>query len=147
MRNLSITFLLAGLIASATISAAQQTKTTTNAPTRRAERPPPILSPEILPGGGVTFRFQAPKANEVKVSGQFAPETVLTKDDHGLWSATVPAVPAGVHEYHFVVDGLNVIDPQNSALKPQRWPGSLRRSGRGAPRVARPPTTRASIRP
>jgi enterochelin esterase family protein len=27
-----------------------------------------------------------------------------------------------VHEYHFVVDGLSVIDPQNSLIKPQRWP-------------------------
>ena len=123
MRNHSSTLLLVGLIASATIGAAQQTKPSTNAPTRRADRPPPILSPEILPDGGVTFRLQAPKANEVKVSGQFGPETVMTKDDHGLWSATVAAVPSGVHEYRFVVDGLNVIDPQNSAVKPQRWPG------------------------
>ena len=84
----------------------------------------PLVSPEILADGGVTFRFKAPKANEVKVSGQFGAETALTKDDQGVWSVTVPAVPAGVHEYHFVVDGLNVIDPGNSALKPQRWPGS-----------------------
>lgn len=73
--------------------------------------------------GGVTFRFKAAKAGEVKVSGQFGPETAMTKDDQGVWSATVRPAPAGVHEYRFLVDGLSVIDPQNSAVKPQRWPG------------------------
>ena len=72
----------------------------------------------------MTFRFKAPKATEVKVAGQFGADAAMTKDDQGVWSVTVPSVPAGVHEYHFSVDGLNVIDPQNSLLKPQRWPGS-----------------------
>ncbi len=106
---------------------AQETKPTTsstNTPPTRRVRPAPVISPELLPDGSVTFRFQAPKASEVKVSGQFGPERALTKDDKGLWSVTIPAVPAGVHEYHFVVDGLNVIDPQNSLLKPQRWPSA-----------------------
>jgi enterochelin esterase-like enzyme len=89
-----------------------------------AAQPPPLVSPELLPDGGVAFRFKAPKATEVKVAGQFGSDAVMTKDTQGVWSVTVPAVPAGVHEYHFVVDGLSVIDPQNSAIKPQRWPGS-----------------------
>lgn len=89
-----------------------------------AQRAAPLVSPELLPDGGVTFRLKAPKAAEVKVAGQFGPTTALTKDDAGVWSATVAKVPAGVHEYHFTVDGLDVIDPQNAAVKPQRWPGS-----------------------
>jgi enterochelin esterase-like enzyme len=60
----------------------------------------------------------------VKVSGQFGPDAAMTKDDKDLWSVSVPSVPAGVHEYRFVVDGLSVIDPQNPMIKPQRWPGS-----------------------
>ena len=89
-----------------------------------AQKPGPLVSPELLADGGVTFRFKAPKAAEVKVAGQFAPETAMTKDDQGVWSVTIPSVAAGVFEYHFSMDGMNVIDPQNSALKPQRWPGS-----------------------
>ncbi len=85
---------------------------------------PPLVSPELLPDGSVTFRLRAPKATEVKISGQFGPEAVMGKDTQGVWSVTLPAVPAGIHEYHFSVDGLNVIDPQNSMIKPQRWPGS-----------------------
>ena len=94
-------------------------------PTRRRAAPGNrrrSFRPKLLPDGGVTFRLRAPKATEVKVAGQFGPDAAMTKDNQGVWSVTVPSVPAGVHEYHFVVDGLNVIDPQNSAVKPQRWP-------------------------
>lgn len=94
----------------------------TNAPVRRAAQGP-LVSPEILSGGAVVFRLKAPKAGAAKVSGQFGADAPMTLDTNGVWSVTVPSVPAGVHEYHFVVDGLNIIDPQNSAVKPQRWPG------------------------
>ena len=124
MRNQIIPAIVAAIIASASITSAQETKPSTNTPPRRSERPPPIVSPELLPDGGVTFRYRAPKATEVKASGQFGKDAVMTKDASGLWSVTVPNAPAGVHEYRFVVDGISVIDPQNSAIKPQRWPGS-----------------------
>jgi enterochelin esterase family protein len=93
-------------------------------PATYAQRAAPLVSPELGTDGAVTFRIKAPRAAEVKVAGQFGPMTALTKDGAGVWSATVPKVPAGIYEYHFSVDGLDVIDPQNSAVKPQRWPGS-----------------------
>ncbi len=123
MRTQTLLITAVTLLASAAVAFSQSTKPSTEKPAKASPSKGPIVSPEVLPGGGVTFRLQAPKATEVKVSGQFGPETVLTKDTNGLWSATVPSVPAGVHEYHFIVDGLNVIDPQNSEVKPQRWPG------------------------
>jgi len=89
----------------------------------RAAQPPPLVSPDLLSDGGVTFRFRAPKASEVKVAGQFGADAPMNKGTDGVWSVTVSSVPAGVHEYRFVVDGLSVIDPQNPAVKPQRWPG------------------------
>lgn len=94
----------------------------TNAPARRAPQGP-LVSPELLSDGGVTFRLRAPKATDVKVSGQFGKDAAMVRDTNGVWSVTVPSVPAGVHEYHFVVDGLSTLDSQNSAVKPQRWPG------------------------
>lgn len=96
----------------------------TNAPPPRAPRPAPLVSPELLSGGGVTFRLKAPQAKEVKVVGQFGADAALQKDQQGVWSVTLPAVPAGVHEYRFVVDGLAMVDPQNGDIKPQRWPNS-----------------------
>src|SRR5436190_5327914 len=87
---------LLSLLAGSALS--QESRSVTNTPARRAERPPPLLSPELLDNGGVTFRLKAPKATEVKVSGQFGPDTAMIKDDKDVWSVTIPSVPAGVHE-------------------------------------------------
>ena len=83
-----------------------------------------MVSPELGKDGSVTFRYKAPGAKEVKVSGQFGKEAALTKDDSGVWSVTIPAVPPGVHEYQFRVDGTGTIDSLNTAVKPQRWPST-----------------------
>ena len=115
---------VSALLATAPANYAQETKSVTNAPTRRPPPAPPLVSPELQPNHDVTIRLRAPHATEVKVSGQFASETKLTKDEHGDWSVTVPTVAPGIYEYHFIVDELSVMDPQNSAIKPQRWPGS-----------------------
>ena len=84
---------------------------------------PPPVSPEIGANNDVTFRVRAQKANAVSLRGQWKKEPIpLTKDDKGVWSATVSAVPSGVWEYSFDVDGINVIDSLNPMLKPQRQP-------------------------
>lgn len=90
----------------------------------RATRPAPVVSPEIHADGSVTFRCKAPQAKEVKVSGQFGPDAVMSKGGDGTWSVTVSGVPGGVFEYRFVVDGLAVMDGQNPVIKPQRWPNT-----------------------
>ncbi len=96
-----------------------------------AQDPPPRakmngapVSPELLPDGKVTFRCRAPQAQEVKVSGQFGPELKLEKGEGGFWTGTTGPVPAGVFEYNFKVDGMNIIDHLNPMIKPQRAPGS-----------------------
>lgn len=122
MRSHTGLFIVLAVLSAASPVSSQETKPATNAPARRSQSAP-LVSPESLAVGSVTFRFKAPNATQVKASGQFGPDAVMKKDDTGVWSVTVPSVPAGVHEYHFVVDGLNVIDPQNPAVKPQRWPG------------------------
>jgi enterochelin esterase family protein len=106
---------------------AQDTKAAATNTVAQRPRPAargPLVSPEIGTDGSVTFRYNAPKATSVKVSGQFGPETALAKDAGGIWTVTLPKVKPGVHEYHFVVDGLSVIDAGNSWVKPQRWPNT-----------------------
>ncbi len=103
---------------------AQGIQAGTNPPVRRPPPAPPLVSPELRGPSEVVFRLRASRATEVKLAGQLGPERPLTKDDQGVWSLTLPTVAPGIYEYHFVVDGLNVMDPQNSAIKPQRWPGS-----------------------
>jgi enterochelin esterase family protein len=41
----------------------------------------------------------------------------MTKDDAGLWSATVGPLPSEVYAYSFSIDGVTVADPQNSSVK------------------------------
>ncbi|HPF52414.1 MAG TPA: alpha/beta hydrolase-fold protein [Draconibacterium sp.] len=87
----------------------------------------PIISPEIGEKN-VTFRFLAPYADTVKISGGFTPtvkmETSfgsmdvpsnldLKKDEKGLWSITLPLPEPELYTYSFIVDGVNVNDPNN----------------------------------
>lgn len=83
----------------------------------------PALRAVEIADGRVTFALKAPQAKEVKLRGQWAKQDVpLTRGDDGTWIATLDSVPPGVWEYSFAVDGLNVLDPQNPAIKPQRQP-------------------------
>ena len=81
----------------------------------------PVVSPEVHPDERVTFRLLAPQASEVRVQGDFGKtrrfETVpMTKDDAGVWSATVGPVVPSVVRYTFVVDGVVVVDQRNSSV-------------------------------
>lgn len=86
-------------------------------------RPAPVVSPEIAADNRVTFRLRAPDARSVSVSGQFqrgpAP---MAKGESGVWSVTVGPVAPDLYEYSFTVDGVQMIDPGNRAIKPMRNP-------------------------
>src|SRR5688572_30458103 len=74
--------------------------------------------------GRIALSIRAPEAKEVKLRGQWSKEGIaMTKGEKGDWSVTIEKVPAGVWEYSYGVDGLNVMDPKNPAFKPQREPG------------------------
>jgi len=73
--------------------------------------------------GRVAFRVRAPQAKDVALRGQWTKDPIpLARGEKDEWSATVEKIPAGVWEYSFTVDGMNVIDAFNPAFKPQREP-------------------------
>jgi len=79
-----------------------------------------IVSPEVKADNSVIFRFQAPNAKEVKISGDWLPvqgwipgSEAMTKDDKGVWSYTTPVLSSDLHSYSFMVDGLKCTDPNN----------------------------------
>ena len=81
---------------------------------------PGIVSPEVKEDKTVTFRFQAPDAKEVKISGDWMPaqgwipgSEVMTKDDKGIWSYTSAALASDLYSYSFNVDGVKTTDPNN----------------------------------
>lgn len=79
-----------------------------------------ITSPEINSDNSVTFRFMAPDAREVKISGGWMPmqgwtpgSEKMTKDEKGLWTYTTTALPSDLYSYSFNVDGIQCTDPNN----------------------------------
>jgi enterochelin esterase-like enzyme len=82
-------------------------------------RGPVVASPQVNPGNTVTFRYLAPSAKEVKLSVQFEKTPVaMTRDTAGIWAVTVGPVKPDMYPYHFVVDGIQVADPRNTAIFP-----------------------------
>lgn len=92
-----------------------------------------LVSPEIHPDHTVTFRYFAPKAIKVEVTGDFLPTEkvevefngnkmtydapgvgVLKEGKGGVWEYTTPFVVApDMYNYTFRVDGVSQIDPHN----------------------------------
>jgi enterochelin esterase-like enzyme len=91
-------------------------------PERPRFAPPPgpqVTSPELHGDARVSFRIVAPKAEAVRLGGTDIPNnpmgTAMTKDEQGIWEVTLGPLPPGAYRYHFVVDGVNVVDPRNPA--------------------------------
>jgi enterochelin esterase-like enzyme len=90
-----------------------------NSVTGQPGRRPPAVSPQINPDRTVVFRFPAPAAKEVKLDAQFEKSPVpMAKDTAGVWSVVVGPVEPDLYPYHFVVDGVSVADPDNTAIFP-----------------------------
>ncbi len=86
--------------------------------TAHAQQARAVVSPEILHDGRVTFRVNAPKADDVTLTGEFldGPRS-FARDADGIWSVTVGPIPAEVYHYNFTIDGVRTIDPSNPQLK------------------------------
>jgi len=113
---------LSVLLSVATVGSASQVLAAAKAPATKSRRAT-VQSPQVRADGKVTFRLRAPKAAEVLVAGQWPDgRAAMAKDANEVWNVTVGPIPAGVWEYSFQVDGLQMIDPGNPALKPMREP-------------------------
>ncbi|MCB0646659.1 MAG: esterase [Saprospiraceae bacterium] len=81
---------------------------------QRAPRP---SSPDVHKDNSVTFRYYAPKANEVLLHGEFLEKPLpMTKDTSGIWTLTVPPVKPDIYPYFFAEDGNQLADPNNTYL-------------------------------
>ncbi|HEV8038370.1 MAG TPA: alpha/beta hydrolase-fold protein [Bryobacteraceae bacterium] len=83
-----------------------------------AQPPAPIVSPEVHADKTVTFRFRDPNAKEVFVSREGAAKLPMQKDEQGVWSVTTDPLEPDFYGYSFVADGVSLIDPSNSLMKP-----------------------------
>ena len=72
-----------------------------------------LKSIEQLSDGSTAFRLYAPQAEQVALGGDLAGlKAQFQKDADGIWTAIVPKVPTDAYRYHFIVDGVRVIDPR-----------------------------------
>lgn len=87
-----------------------------------------VVSPEVKQDNTVTFRFVAPKAVKVQVTGDFLPTMKfqtpfgefdgpgvadLKEGKDGIWEFTSDVLAPELYSYSFIVDGLKVKDPAN----------------------------------
>ena len=82
-----------------------------------AQRPPSISSPEVHADNTVTFRYFSRTAQKVSLSGEFlSASQPMTPDTSGIWSVTVGPVRPDIYPYFFVVDSVQLADPNNTYL-------------------------------
>src|SRR5579864_8067051 len=87
-------------------------------PTQRQQPPAPIISPEVHPDHTVTFRFRDPNAKEVFLAREGAQRSPMQKDEKGIWTVTTDPLDPDLYGYSFIADGVALIDPSNSMMKP-----------------------------
>jgi enterochelin esterase-like enzyme len=81
--------------------------------------PPPLISPDVHPDNTVTFRLRSPNAKEVAIALEGSSKPLpMQKDDQGVWSVTTAPLAPDYYGYSMVVDGVNMFDPSNYAIKP-----------------------------
>ena len=69
----------------------------------------------------MTLRFRAPNATQVEVVGEILQgkgSLAMTKGEDGVWTATLGPLPPEIWIYNFRVQGVDVADPSNPAIKP-----------------------------
>jgi len=85
---------------------------------QRTPPPPPLISPEVRNDNRITFRFRAPNAKAVLLDREGTQPAPMQKDEEGVWSITTDPLEPDFYGYSFEVDGVRLIDPSNSLMKP-----------------------------
>lgn len=120
--------LCAGLLPALSVAYAQQTQVNIDWDPHRNTADmaipygPGIVSPEVHADRTVTFRFVAPHADTVAIApgpltvainGGYEP-VLFNKGADGVWSVTVGPVAQDIYVYRILVDGVTMVDPNNS---------------------------------
>ena len=79
-----------------------------------------LVSVSVLPDNRAILRVYAPKAADVRIGGSDIPEVLrssaMVKQATGVWEATIGPLVPGAYRYTFIIDGVTVLDPRNSAM-------------------------------
>lgn len=75
---------------------------------------PSVDSPEIGKDGAVTFKVKAPEADTVKLIIDTRVDTLMRRTGNGTWSITLRDLEPDLYMYHYVIDGMKVLDNENA---------------------------------
>jgi len=82
-----------------------------------AQRAPSLNSPEVNTDHSITFRYYSRNAKQVIVKGEFLKAPVaMMSDTSGIWTVTVPPVKPDIYPYSFMVDSVELADPNNTYI-------------------------------
>jgi enterochelin esterase-like enzyme len=87
------------------------------------------ISPEVYDDHTVTFRVNAPDAQEIKLSGSILlglgtnQSIPFTRGEDGVWSLTVGPMTPEIYYYKLLIDGVSVVDPSNTLTGFANQPG------------------------
>src|SRR5690349_4988151 len=90
-----------------------------------------LISPEVRDDRTVTFRLQAPDAKAVALSGgplllaigKGTSPIPLERGADGIWTVTVGPLAPNMYVYRMIVDGVAVVDPNNTITGYSDQPG------------------------
>lgn len=89
-----------------------------------------VVSPDVRDDHTITFRVKAPDAHDVKLTGGPMLLALGQKDavpfkkgDDGIWSLTVGPVKPNIYVYRFLLDGVAIVDPNNTITGASNQPG------------------------
>ncbi len=89
-----------------------------------------VISPEVRDDHTAIFRLKAPDAKQVMLTGGPLLLALKSKDpipfqksDDGLWTLTVGPVKPDIYIYKFIIDGVTVVDPNNTLTGFSDQPG------------------------
>ena len=82
-----------------------------------AQRPPAISSPDVNADHSITFRYYSKTAQRVTLKGEFLKSPLsFNGDTSGIWTVTVPPVKPDIYPYSFLVDSVEIADPNNTYI-------------------------------
>ncbi len=77
-----------------------------------------VSSPVVNADNTVTFNYRNDRAKEVLVDVQFAGRHAMSKNADGIWTLTLGPAAPDMYPYCFIVDGQQIMDPQNAEWFP-----------------------------
>lgn len=81
-----------------------------------------VNSPEVFDDHTVIFRLRAPEVSKVLLTGtmfvgeEAGKQVPFTKGEDGLWTLKIGPLIPDIYLYHFIIEGVKVIDPNNTFI-------------------------------